>query len=47
VGRTSWAAVSADVKKRIGQAVRPGGSPAGVLGQLQTTATTAESGSAG
>ncbi|OQD55893.1 ABC transporter substrate-binding protein [Streptomyces phaeoluteigriseus] len=47
VGRTSWAAVSADVKKRIGQAVQPGGSPAGVLGQLQTTATTAESGSAG
>ncbi|MFJ6726001.1 MULTISPECIES: extracellular solute-binding protein [unclassified Streptomyces] len=43
VGRTSWAAVSADVKKRIGQAVRPGGSPAGVLEQLQTTATTAES----
>ncbi|MGV9938927.1 extracellular solute-binding protein [Streptomyces sp. NPDC003401] len=43
VGRTSWAAVSADVKKRIGQAVQPGGSPAGVLGRLQTTATTEES----
>ncbi|MET9506831.1 extracellular solute-binding protein [Streptomyces sp. NPDC006622] len=47
VGRTSWAAVSAEVKKRIGQAVQPGGSPAGILGQLQTTATTVESGSAG
>ncbi len=47
VGRTSWATVSADIKKRIGQAVTPSGSPAGVLGQLQATATTVASGSAG
>ncbi|MFH8800368.1 extracellular solute-binding protein [Streptomyces sp. NPDC017936] len=47
VGRTSWAAVSADIKKRIGQAVTSSGSPAGVLGQLQATATTAESASVG
>ncbi|MFI9546869.1 extracellular solute-binding protein [Streptomyces sp. NPDC052016] len=47
VGRTSWASVSAEIKQRIGQAVSAGGSPSGVLGQLQTTATTAESGSAG
>ncbi|MFK4145820.1 extracellular solute-binding protein [Streptomyces sp. NPDC004065] len=43
VGKTSWAQVSADVKKRIGQAVAPGGSPAAVLGRLQTTAAEAES----
>ncbi|MEV5435010.1 extracellular solute-binding protein [Streptomyces sp. NPDC052682] len=43
VGQTSWAEVSADIKKRIGKAVAPGGSPAGVLTQLQTTATRAES----
>ncbi|MFD7255462.1 ABC transporter substrate-binding protein, partial [Streptomyces sp. NPDC059895] len=30
VGRTSWATVSADIKKRIGQAGAAGGSPAGV-----------------
>ncbi|MEU8648687.1 extracellular solute-binding protein [Streptomyces sp. NPDC048737] len=47
VGRTSWAAVSADVKKRIGQAVQPGGSPAEILGRLQMTATAAESGTGG
>jgi multiple sugar transport system substrate-binding protein len=47
VGRTSWASVSAEIKQRIGQAVTAGGSPSGVLGQLQATATTAESGSAG
>ncbi|WP_079661492.1 ABC transporter substrate-binding protein [Streptomyces sp. 3214.6] len=40
VGRTSWAKVSAAIKKRIGQAVTPNGSPAEVLGELQTTATT-------
>ncbi|MEH0577730.1 MULTISPECIES: extracellular solute-binding protein [Streptomyces] len=40
VGRTSWAKVSAEIKKRIGQAVTPNGSPAEVLGELQTTATT-------
>ncbi|MEU1270930.1 extracellular solute-binding protein [Streptomyces sp. NPDC005799] len=43
VGKTSWAAVSAAVKQRIGQAVAPNGSPAAVLGQLQSTATRAES----
>ena len=42
VGETSWAAVSAAVKKRIGQAVAPSGSPAAVLAQLQTTASTAQ-----
>ncbi|MFD7134032.1 extracellular solute-binding protein [Streptomyces sp. NPDC059894] len=47
VGRTSWATVSADIKKRIGQAVAAGGSPAGVLGQIEATATTAESGATG
>ncbi|MCX4763069.1 extracellular solute-binding protein [Streptomyces sp. NBC_01275] len=39
VGRTSWAGVSAAIKKRIGQAVTADGSPAEVLDQLQTTAT--------
>ncbi|MEU7471319.1 extracellular solute-binding protein [Streptomyces sp. NPDC044984] len=43
VGNTSWATVNAAVKKRIGKAVAPGGSPAGVLGGLQATATRAES----
>jgi multiple sugar transport system substrate-binding protein len=43
VGKTSWASVSADVKKRIGSAVTATGSPAGVLGQLQAAATTAQS----
>lgn len=38
VGKTSWASVSADVKKRIGQAVAPGGSPQEVLAQIQATA---------
>jgi multiple sugar transport system substrate-binding protein len=38
VGETSWPEVSADVKKHIGQAVTPGGSPAAVLAQLQSTA---------
>ena len=42
VGRTSWAQVSAAIKKRIGRAVTPSGSPALVLGDLQTTASTAE-----
>jgi multiple sugar transport system substrate-binding protein len=44
VGNTSWATVSADIKKRIGQAVAPGGSPRAVLGQLQAAASLAESG---
>ncbi|MFF7164021.1 extracellular solute-binding protein [Streptomyces sp. NPDC008086] len=43
VGRTSWAAVSAGVKKRIGGAVASGGSPSAILGQLQSTASRAES----
>ncbi|MEV6509766.1 extracellular solute-binding protein [Streptomyces sp. NPDC051642] len=44
VGNTSWAAVSADIKKRIGQAVAANGSPGAVLGQLQASASLAESG---
>lgn len=43
VGKTSWAAVSADIKKRIGQAVDPTGSPRAVLGQIQSSAVTADS----
>ncbi|WP_217171432.1 extracellular solute-binding protein [Streptomyces sp. AC512_CC834] len=43
VGKTSWGAVSADVKKRIGQAVASGGSPEEVLGQIQVTAMRAGS----
>ncbi|MGC9543242.1 extracellular solute-binding protein [Streptomyces sp. UG1] len=42
VGQTSWAAVSADIKKRIGGTVAAGGSPSAILGQLQTEATRAE-----
>ena len=44
VGRTSWATVSAAVKKRIGSAVVSGGSPTAVLGGLQSTALEAEGG---
>ncbi|MGI5455819.1 extracellular solute-binding protein [Streptomyces sp. CA-249302] len=43
VDKTSWATVSAAVKKRIGQAVAANGSPAATLEQLQSTASTAES----
>ncbi|GGQ09123.1 solute-binding protein [Streptomyces mutabilis] len=43
VGKTSWASVSADIKKRIGQAVAPGGNPREVLGQIQATAMRAGS----
>ncbi|CAL9493861.1 hypothetical protein SUDANB6_03303 [Streptomyces sp. enrichment culture] len=43
VGKVSWAEVSADIKKRIGQAVAPGASPATVLGGIQATANRAES----
>ncbi|CAL9546615.1 hypothetical protein SUDANB150_04312 [Streptomyces sp. enrichment culture] len=43
VGKTSWASVSADVKKHIGAAVATGGSPKGVLGQIQATAMRAGS----
>ncbi|MCS0600463.1 extracellular solute-binding protein [Streptomyces sp. LP11] len=46
VGKTSWASVSAAVKKDIGQAVAPGGSPSGVLTRLQATATAADSSAA-
>ncbi|KOG33965.1 ABC transporter substrate-binding protein [Streptomyces resistomycificus] len=42
VGETSWAQVSAAVKKRIGAAVTPTGNPAAVLSQLQATATSAQ-----
>ncbi|MEV0182569.1 extracellular solute-binding protein [Streptomyces sp. NPDC050625] len=42
VGKTSWAGVSADIKKTIGQAVTPAGSPVTILNRLQTTATTAD-----
>ncbi|MEU1850323.1 extracellular solute-binding protein [Streptomyces sp. NPDC019990] len=41
--KTSWADVSAQVKQRIGATVAPGGSPSGVLGRLQATASRAES----
>jgi multiple sugar transport system substrate-binding protein len=44
VGNTSWATVSADIKKGIGQAVAANGSPGAVLGQLQAAASLAESG---
>ncbi|GAB2870661.1 extracellular solute-binding protein [Streptomyces deserti] len=43
VGKTSWAEVSAQIKKQIGKAVAPGGSPSGILGQIQATANRAES----
>ncbi|MGC9495040.1 ABC transporter substrate-binding protein [Streptomyces sp. WG7] len=43
VGKTSWASVSADIKKRIGQAVAPGGSTEQVLDQIQATAMRAGS----
>ncbi|MFF3466271.1 extracellular solute-binding protein [Streptomyces sp. NPDC001984] len=43
VGKTSWAAVSADIKKNIGQAVAPSGSPTDVLGRIQAAATAADS----
>ncbi|MGW1542946.1 extracellular solute-binding protein [Streptomyces sp. NPDC002309] len=46
VGKTSWASISAEVKKGIGSAVTPGGSPAAFLGRLQSSATTAESSAA-
>lgn len=43
VGKTSWAAVNAAVKQKIGRAVEPGGSPAAVLGELQAAAVRADS----
>ncbi|MER7709689.1 extracellular solute-binding protein [Streptomyces werraensis] len=43
VGKMSWASVNAAIKQKIGGAVEPGGSPAGVLGELQAAAVRAES----
>ncbi|MFE9342493.1 extracellular solute-binding protein [Streptomyces olivaceus] len=43
VDKTSWASVSAAVKKQIGQAVAPGGNPEDVLARIQTTASQAGS----
>ncbi|MEU6096605.1 extracellular solute-binding protein [Streptomyces sp. NPDC047079] len=43
VGKTSWAGVSANIKKQIGKAVDPGGSPSAILGQIQRAAVTADS----
>ncbi|MEV0976952.1 extracellular solute-binding protein [Streptomyces sp. NPDC049915] len=43
VGKTSWASVSADIKKQIGQAVDPTGSAVSVLGQIQSAAVAADS----
>ncbi|MEV4333221.1 extracellular solute-binding protein [Streptomyces sp. NPDC049597] len=42
VGKTSWAAVSESIKKNIGKAVEPGGSPASVLGRIAREADAAE-----
>ena len=42
VGKTSWAEVSAEVKKEIGAAVAPGGNPETILRELQSTAVSAE-----
>jgi len=42
-GQTSWAQVSAEIKRRIGRAVAPKGNPSTVLDQLQVTASTAQS----
>jgi len=41
-GKTSWAAVSEDIKKNIGEAVEPGADPAQILGRIGRDATTAE-----
>ncbi|MER7175529.1 extracellular solute-binding protein [Streptomyces mesophilus] len=42
VGNTSWAQVSADIKKQIGKAVAPGGTPGAVLADIQNKARAAE-----
>lgn len=44
VGKTSWATVSAGLKKRIGTAVSEQGSAAAVLGQLQRSAIREDAG---
>lgn len=43
VGKTSWAQVSETIKKQIGKAVEPDGSPEAVLNQIQNTASAAQS----
>ncbi|MGW1026104.1 ABC transporter substrate-binding protein [Streptomyces sp. NPDC002577] len=45
VDKTSWADVSADVKRQIGKAVSKNGNPASILGQLQRQAAAAENAS--
>jgi multiple sugar transport system substrate-binding protein len=42
VGKTSWAAASEDIKKNIGEAVGPGGSPARTLTRISQDARAAE-----
>ncbi|MGW0535818.1 ABC transporter substrate-binding protein [Streptomyces sp. NPDC003032] len=42
VGKTSWAQVSADIKKQIGGTVGKNGNPSSVLSQIQNKAATAE-----
>jgi multiple sugar transport system substrate-binding protein len=42
VGKTSWAAASEDIKKNIGEAVGPGGSPARTLSRISQDARAAE-----
>ncbi|MET9774723.1 extracellular solute-binding protein [Streptomyces sp. NPDC006367] len=44
VGKTSWASVSAEVKKSIGRAVAPGASTSEVLSRVQATAMRADNG---
>jgi multiple sugar transport system substrate-binding protein len=42
VGKTSWAQVSADIKKDIGKTVEKNGNPASVLSRIQNEAAAAE-----
>jgi multiple sugar transport system substrate-binding protein len=42
VGKTSWAQVSAGIKREIGSAVGPNGNPGATLGRLQRSADAAE-----
>ncbi|MEU1163409.1 hypothetical protein ABZ372_23195, partial [Streptomyces sp. NPDC005921] len=42
-GKTSWAAISADIKKQIGTAVTSTGNPTTVLTRLQAEASLADS----
>ncbi|MGV9311761.1 extracellular solute-binding protein [Streptomyces sp. NPDC003691] len=42
VGKVSWAAVSAEIKKSVGKAVAPGGSPKAVLDGIDRVAEQAE-----